>query len=178
MLKNTITHYGNVTKILHWLSALTVVALFILGLWMVELTYYSAWYKTAPHWHKSVGILLLLATVFRMCWRIYTPTPNAIASHSAVVKFAAKLAHLALYFLLIILMLTGYLISTADDRAIEVFNWFSIPALGELFNNQADIAGLLHQYLAYGLMILSAVHALAAIKHHVIDKDQTLKRMT
>ncbi len=74
-------------------------------------------------------------------------------------------------------MISGDLISTADNRAIEVFNWFSIPALAELFNKQADIAGLIHQYAAYLLIFLSVLHGAGAIKHHFIDKDHTLKRM-
>lgn len=66
--------------------------------------------------------------------------------------------------------------STADGRAIEVFNWFSMPAVGELFLNQADIAGEIHYYLAYSLIGLAALHALAALKHHYINKDNTLKK--
>ncbi len=75
------------------------------------------------------------------------------------------------------LFISGYLISTADGRAIEVFNWFSIPALGELFSDQADIAGEIHYYLAFSLIGLAVLHALAALKHHYINKDNTLKKM-
>jgi len=178
MLKNTPTRFGFMAKSLHWISALTVISLFALGYWMVELTYYSPWYKPVPHWHKSVGILLLLATIFRVIWRFYSPAPSALASHSTPVKLASSLTHTAIYFLLFILMTSGYLISTADGRAIEVFTWFSLPGLGEFFPNQADIAGLVHKYTAYSLIVLSLLHGLAAIKHHLIDKDDTLRRMT
>ena len=74
-------------------------------------------------------------------------------------------------------MLSGYLISTADGRAIEVFGLISVPALGSLVENQEDIAGVFHKYAAYLLVTLAIMHALAAVKHHFIDKDQTLKRM-
>ena len=74
-------------------------------------------------------------------------------------------------------MISGYLMSTSDNRAIEIFNWFSVPALGELFANQEDISGMIHEYAAYILIAVSAIHALAAMKHHIIDKDETLKRM-
>jgi cytochrome b561 len=178
MLKNTATKYGVMAKTLHWVSALAVIGLFAVGFWMVDLTYYSQWYKTAPMWHKSVGILLLITTLFRVFWRFYSPAPEAIATHSKQVKLASSLAHIAIYTLLFSLMISGYLISTADDRPIEVFNWFNVPALGELFTDQADIAGLIHEYLAYSLIGLSLLHAVAAIKHHFIDKDDTLKRMT
>jgi len=178
MWRNTETRYGLIAKVLHWGSALTVVGLFAAGYWMVDLSYYSSWYKTAPHWHKSIGILLLIFTVFRLLWRLIDTKPLVIESHSNVVQLASKMGHFALYALLFVLMISGYLISTADGRSIDVFNLFSVAALGELFSDQADIAGLVHEYVAYSLIALSLLHGLAAIKHHVIDKDETLKRMT
>jgi len=178
MLKNTENKYGIIAKTLHWISALTVLGLFVVGYWMVDLTYYSEWYKTAPLWHKSIGVLLLIASLFRLFWRFYSPAPKAITSHSKQVKLSSSLAHIAIYILLFTLMTSGYLISTADGRGIAVFNWFSVPTLGEIFSEQADIAGLIHKYVAYALIALSLLHAVAAVKHHVIDKDDTLKRMT
>ena len=74
-------------------------------------------------------------------------------------------------------MVSGYLISTADGRPIAVFDWFEVPALITSIPDQADVAGLIHEYLAWALLIFSAVHALAALKHHFIDRDPTLKRM-
>ena len=177
MWKNTELNYGRIAKILHWFTALTVFSLFALGFWMVDLTYYSQWYKTAPHWHKSIGILLFLATLFRLVWRYYNLAPKAVANHSKWEKTASKITHVTIYVLLLTLMISGYLISTADERAIEVFSWFEVPALGELFDSQADISGVIHLYLAYTLIAISLLHAVEAIKHHFIDKDDTLKRM-
>ncbi|GIU09815.1 hypothetical protein TUM4261_18750 [Shewanella sp. c952] len=74
-------------------------------------------------------------------------------------------------------MLSGYLISTADDRGIWVFDWFEIPSFGAIVDDQADIAGVIHQYAAYSLIGLAIVHAIGALKHHFIDKDSTLLRM-
>ena len=74
-------------------------------------------------------------------------------------------------------MITGYLISTADGRGIEVFELITIPAYGAIIENQEDIAGLVHKWLAYLLIALASLHALAALKHHFIDKDNTLNRM-
>ena len=61
--------------ILHWISAIAIVGMFASGLWMVDLTYYSDWYKTAPHWHKSVGLILLAITVIRLVTRVVTSRP-------------------------------------------------------------------------------------------------------
>ncbi|MCT6699376.1 cytochrome b [Rheinheimera sp. 4Y26] len=170
-------HYNNLSVSLHWLMALMVVALFALGFWMVDLTYYSSWYKTAPYWHKSIGILLFALLLLRLFWRFKTGKPEALASQNMKLQQVAAIVHMLLYLLLFSIVLTGYLISTADGRGIEVFSWFELPALGELFAEQADIAGALHKWFAYVLMALVAMHAAGAVKHHFVDKDATLKRM-
>ncbi len=171
------TRYNSFSIFLHWLMALVIFGLFGVGYWMVDLTYYSAWYKTAPHYHKSVGILLAVLLLIRLAVLVKKRKPAPLASHSKVVQRVSKLTHLMLYLLLFFIVVTGYLISTADNRGIEVFNWFVVPGFGEFFDQQADRAGLLHQWLAYGLIALVVLHALGALKHHFIDKDATLKRM-
>ena len=82
-----------------------------------------------------------------------------------------------MYLLLFGLFISGYLISTADGRAIDIFNWVSVPAFGELIENQEDVAGDIHFYLAWTVIIVAALHALAALKHHFINKDDTMKQM-
>ena len=177
MLKNTLTHYGLVSVAVHWLVALTVFGLFALGFWMVDLSYYSSWYRTAPHWHKSIGILLALVMLFRLGWRLISPPPPPLVTHKRWERLAATIVQLALYLGIGLLIISGYLISTEDGRPIAVFGWFEVPALGALFNRQADIAGAIHEYTAYGLITLALLHGLAAVKHHIIDKDSTLRRM-
>jgi len=177
MLKNTKQQFGLITKTFHWLSALTIFGLFALGYWMVDLDYYSEWYQTAPHWHESIGILLLIVTIARLIWRSLNTKPAAIESHSIAVQRSSYTAHVILYIMLFLMMFSGYLIPTADDRLIAVFTWFDVPSLGELFADQEDVAGIIHKYGAYSIMAVAIVHALAALKHHFIDKDATLKRM-
>ncbi len=167
--------YDIVAKGIHWLSALTVFSLFGVGLWMVDLNYYSGWYQTAPHWHKSVGILLAGVTIFRLIWKKIKKHPEIEGKRYEVV--AAKAAHHIIYLLLFVLFGSGYMISTADGRSIHVFNWFSVPGAGQLIPNQADLAGEVHFYVACTLIGLVSVHALAALKHHFIDKDETLTKM-
>jgi cytochrome b561 len=169
--------YSRTSIVLHWLVALIVIGLFASGFWMVDLSYYSSWYKTAPFWHKSVGVLLLLLMGYRLLWRLINGTVEPIASHSKAVQRISHLTHLVLYAGIFLIIASGYLISTADGRPIEVFGLFELPSAGELFSEQADRAGLIHKYTAYLLITLAAVHALAALKHHFVDKDHTLKRM-
>ncbi|WP_028110074.1 cytochrome b [Ferrimonas futtsuensis] len=177
MIRNNAQGYGWVTIALHWLSALAVFGLFGLGLYMVDLSYYDPWYRQGPYIHKSLGLLLLGATVLRLVWRFANPTPKAPQGQGRMTRVAAKAGHGAIYLLLITLLVSGYLISTADGRAIDVFDWFSVPALITGLSQQEEIAGTLHEYAAWSLMILALGHGLAALKHQLIDRDNTLGRM-
>jgi len=178
MLKNTENSYGLVAIVLHWLMAITVFSLFGLGLYMVELTYYDAWYKGSLDLHKNIGMTLFVALMLRIVWRAVNITPeNSDKSASNVEISVAHYAHLALYGLMLVLMLTGYLISTADGRAIDVFGLMQVPAFPFNFANQEDIAGSIHEILAWTLILLSLGHALAALNHHFINKNNTLLRM-
>ncbi len=160
----------------HWLSALVVIGMFAVGIWMVDLTYYSEWYRTAPHWHKSVGLVLAVVTIGRLLMRTRTQRPARYGNK--LEQSLSSLGHMAIYALLVIIFISGYLISTADGRGIEVFNWFTVPGAGELFTDQSDIAGEVHEYAAFGLIGLAVIHALAAFKHHFINRDATLSQMT
>ncbi|USD66753.1 cytochrome b [Vibrio sp. SCSIO 43136] len=175
-MAKTHTHYHPVSRAIHWLSAIVVFGMFGVGLWMVDLTYYSEWYKTAPDWHRSVGILLALVTAFRLVWKKLVGSPSI--EGNKLEKVAATSVHHIMYLILAVLFVSGYLISTEDGRSIQVFNWFEVPGAGALFANQADIAGEVHFYAAWLLVGLAGLHALAALKHHFIDKDNTLNKMT
>lgn len=176
-MNNTQTNYGYISIFFHWLSALSIFALFGLGYYMVDLTYYHQWYKTAPELHKSMGVLLFILMICRVLWRSIQITPSHIPNHTDLERKAGKLTHLLLYILTFLIIVSGYLISTADDRGIEVFELFIIPGFGSFIENQEDVAGLIHKWLAYTLIAFSLLHAIAAVKHHFIDKDNTLNRM-
>ncbi len=176
-LLNSSNRYGLVSVVIHWLVALAVFALFGLGLWMTGLTYYSEWYRTAPALHKSVGVTLFAVMLLRVLWRMFTPKPAPISTHSAGVQLLSRLGHGVLYLSIFVVMVSGYLISTAKGRGISVFDLFEIPALITGLPNQADLAGEVHFYVAWGLVVFAGLHGLAALKHHFIDRDSTLKRM-
>lgn len=92
-------------------------------------------------------------------------------------RHSAIAAHLLLYGLLFAIMISGYLISTAEGKPVDVFGVLPVPALFSGMGEQADLAGDVHLWLAWSVVILSALHGLAALKHHFIDRDITLKRM-
>ncbi|MBJ9974900.1 cytochrome b [Pseudomonas sp. S75] len=176
-LRNSASRYGAVSIALHWGVALAVFGLFGLGLWMVGLDYYDPWRKAGPDLHKSIGLVLLATMLLRVLWRLISPPPPTLATHGTFTRVAAKLGHLGLYLGLFAVMTAGYLISTADGVGIPVFGLFEVPALVSNLPDQADVAGTIHLYLAWGLVIFAGLHGLAALKHHFIDRDATLTRM-
>ena len=78
-------------RLLHWLTAIVVIGMFASGLWMVDLTYYSDWYKTAPHWHKSVGLILFALTLYRVLMRMISTRPPTYGSQME--KALSKIGH-------------------------------------------------------------------------------------
>ena len=176
-LRNSDSTYGLVSILLHWLVALVVFGLFGLGLWMVGLDYYSGWYRTARDLHKSIGLVLFAVMLGRLLSRFVSPPPAAPVNHGRATRLASKAGHAFLYLALFVLMISGYLISTADGRGIAVFGLFEVPATLTSIPDQADVAGAVHEYLAWALVIFAGLHALAALKHHFIDRDATLVRM-
>ncbi|MCW8885212.1 MAG: cytochrome b, partial [Motiliproteus sp.] len=141
-----------------------------------DLGYYDPWYQTAPHIHQSVGVLVILFMILRYLWRRISPPPTDIATQAQWEHMAAHFAHAMLYLLVLVICISGYLIN-ADENAVPVFNWFEIPSLLLGIEDQEELMGEIHDYGAWVMIILSAGHALAAIKHHIFDRDDTLKRM-
>lgn len=175
LIRDTSAGYGLVTRLTHWVMAVGIIGMFVLGLWMVDLDYYSPYRVIAPHIHRSIGMLLLIWLVLRFGWRLANSKPDE-SELSPIERTAARIVHWGFYPLLFGLMVSGYFISTADGRPIEVFDWFSVPALVK-HKGLEDTAGLVHEILAYVTIAVVAVHAAASFKHHFVDRSSILSRM-
>ena len=70
-LRNRSNQWGLISIAIHWISALTIIGLFVLGLWMVELTYYDDWYQKGPALHESIGITLFVLTLIRLLLQFF-----------------------------------------------------------------------------------------------------------
>jgi len=177
MLRNTQTHYGTISKSLHWLLAMALVAQFALGWYMTELSYYDRWYKDAFEIHKACGMLLWLLALLRILWAIYDHPPPLVSSMKNAERLAAKASHSTLYLMTLLIPLSGYLISSAKGHGINMFGLFEIPALLPAIKRMEELAGKAHYFFAFGTAWLVVVHILAALKHHFIERDDTLNRM-
>lgn len=174
-LRNHATGYGLIGIVLHWSMAVLIVGLFALGVYMVTLGYYDPWYQMAPHLHRSFGVITAFLLLLRWLWRISNPTPELLGETWE--QFIALLVHRAFYLLIAGIVISGYLITTAKGQPVSVFDWFELPATFTGFEDQEDIAGKIHRWLAYSMIVLVVLHSLAALKHHLIDGDETLRRM-
>ncbi|MBK3745395.1 cytochrome b [Paraburkholderia aspalathi] len=172
--RNSSSAYGSVAIFFHWLSALLVVGLFVSGLWMVSLSYYSSWYQIAPYYHKSFGLLLTAVVLIRLVWKALDKAPAPLGTMIEIA--ASKLVHSALYALLLTLFVSGYLIATGDGRPVSLFGIFQVPSLINSKGIEVS-AGNIHFYAAWTLAGLVFLHAAAALKHHFVNKDKVLKRM-
>lgn len=176
-IRNTHTGFGLLAIVLHWITALAVFGLFALGFWMVDLSYYHNWYQSAPDIHRSIGVLLFILMVFRLFWRVVTMSPDPLTGHKRWETLSAHLAHGLLYVLLFVAMISGFLITTADGSSVSVFGWFEVPSVTGQVKRLEDTAGLVHYWSTWALIALALIHTAGALKHHWIDRDETLRRM-
>lgn len=174
---NTKFGYGLVTVVIHWLMAILIVGLFVLGIYMVELDYYDKWYNAAPWWHKGIGMLTFILLVLRIIWITINKKPDALSSYHRWEIIAASVTHYGFYLLLLIISISGYFITTAKGAPIDMFGLFDIPAITSLEKNSAEWTGEIHKISAYIMSVLFFLHVCASLKHHFFDKDITFVRM-
>jgi len=177
-LKNTQDQYGAVAKLLHAVIALLMIGLIGLGAYMVTLDYYTdEWYDGSLLLHKALGMIAMGLVAIKAVWMLKNPKPDDLASLKPWEKSASTAVHKILLALMVLMPVTGYVISTSAGAGISMFGFFEIPALFKISAISRDLAIAIHYYLAYGGAVLIFVHFAAALKHHFINKDNTLRRM-
>ena len=161
----------------HWIVALAYIGLFAVGAYMVTLDYYSPLYTRLPYWHKALGVLLIAVFLARFVWQVFRSKPDALPTHKKHELIGASLAAWGMNIGLLVVLLSGYLITTSAGAGIDVFELFTLNAIDLEVNNQEDTAGLIHWVVSYIVLAIATIHAFAAMKHHFIDKDKTLRRI-
>ena len=173
---DTSERFGATTKFFHWVTLLLVAALFPLGWYMVGLPLEPETFEIYAL-HKSLGLTVLGLTVFRLIWRLFNPTPPVLGEVSAWQRGAARISHGLLYAILITLPMSGWLLSSAADFLPSWFGLFELPALVEPDDGLREKSIVLHQMLGWLFLALLVLHVGAAIHHHAVRKDATLRRM-
>lgn len=169
--------YSPTLRWLHWGMAALFVLLFAVA-WLADaLPKGGPERSTAMLIHKSLGVVALALVIARISTRITTTVPALESLMSVWMQRAAKAAHLALYGLMLALPVSGWAMSGAKGRDVTLFNLFTLPPLVSKNEALAHSLEEMHETLAMMLLILVGLHVLAALKHHLIDRDDTLRRM-
>ena len=177
MLKDSRMGYGSISILFHWVCAPLILFLFGLGVYMRGLDYYSPWYHRGPELHIALGLLIFVLMTLRLLWRARSGSPDPIATIPKNTQLVATLVKYLIYIAVFSICFTGYFITTAEGSGASFFGLITIPASIQLSADNIDRAGWLHEYIAWSLIAIVALHAFAALFHHFIKRDKTLVRM-
>jgi cytochrome b561 len=168
--------YAPAAKVLHWTSALLVVGLLAVGLWMTGLPL-SRLKLVVYAWHKWIGLVVLVLAILRLLWRRHSPPPALPATVTPWERRLAPVGHWALLLLVLAQPISGWLMSSAGGVAVIWFGYLPLPDL--VPRNQQLFATLreLHHLLAFALMATIALHIAAVLRHDVLRRDGVLRRM-
>lgn len=128
--------------------------------------------------HKSIGITILVLALIRLSYRLIVPAPSLPSSMNRWQVNASKASHILLYGFLFALPISGWLMSSAKAYSVSWFNLVTLPDFIAPSETLAEQFHVVHHYLAEALFVIALVHVLAALKHHLIDKDDVLTRMS
>lgn len=170
------TSYGKPAVALHWLLAVLLTANFAFGLYTVGLPLSPAKLRNFS-WHKWAGVTIFLLSFLRLAWRLRVGAPHLPLSVPPGQVALAKASHALLYGLFFAVPLTGWLFSSAAGFQTVYFGVLPIPDLVSKDKALADLLRLAHRTLNYLMAALVLGHVAAALKHHLVDRDDVLARM-
>jgi len=176
MLRNSETGWGAIAKSLHWLLAVMIALQFVLGQ-LAENAPVSPRKLDLFVWHKSFGLCILLLVVVRIAWRLANVAPGSLPGIRAWEHRAARAAHLLLYLLMLAVPLSGWWVSDTSRIPFKAFWSVPVPDLLAADRALSETAGFVHGSLTTVLLIVLAVHVLAALRHHFLLRNDTLRRM-
>lgn len=177
MSLNAKTKYSGFAMLLHWLIAVLVIVQ-----WQISSTAEAAPTREAGGAimanHFALGLVIFAVVAARLVWRLVNPPPPPMASHAGWERTLSRIVHLSFYALLLVMPVAGWIAMSSFGEPISVWGLFQLPALPVPQNPAlGEQIFELHGASGIALLVLAAFHALAALKHTIIDKDGTLFRM-
>jgi cytochrome b561 len=172
---NTKYQWGLLSKMLHWLTALLI---FI----QIPLGFYAESLKLSPLkmdvfvWHKSLGMLVFSLLILRLLWRIKGTIPEALGANQ-IQQRLGQAAHGFLYGLMALLPISGWITSSAANIPIKLFWLIPLPALVGPDDALKSLAAETHEICVLILCVTLLLHIGAALRHHLLLRDNVLKRM-
>lgn len=170
------TQYTATAKALHWIMAFALIALFVLGIYMHDLAFSPLKLKLYS-WHKWAGVCIFLLVLVRLAWRVTHRPPALPDTMRPIEKLLAHGGHHTLYALMIVIPLSGWLMSSAKGFQTVLFGVLPLPDLIEKNETLGEVLQQVHMALNYFFAVVVVGHVAAALKHHFINKDNVLNRM-
>lgn len=174
--RNTPNRWGPVSQLLHWAIAALVIAIAAIGLWMGDLPNTPRKIEVYAL-HKSLGLTLLALVAVRLAWRLYAGAPATLPGQPRWQTRIASLTHLALYALLLVMPLSGWLLNAWGGYPLRWFGLFNLPRVLARNHDLQQLATQVHEAGFWLLLLLVVTHAGAALYHHLFLHDSTLARM-
>jgi cytochrome b561 len=175
-IRNSADRYGAVAQFLHWLIVALLIVQVSTALLADDMPLGLAKLAMLAR-HKSFGMTILALALIRVLWRLANPAPPLPATLKPYERVLARVTHVLLYALLFAMPLSGWVMSAAHNYPVSWFHLFTWPSPvapdKQLAENLEDV----HETLAYVLAATVTLHIIAALKHHFVLKDDTLKRM-
>jgi cytochrome b561 len=174
-LANSPDRFGLVTRTLHWLMAVAVIAMLALGFRLSDMQpgLANLWLYSL---HKSVGLILLALVLLRLAWHRISPPPAPLGPPGGWEQRLARAAHLAFYLLLIAVPLSGWIASSASGIDVMLFDAWALPSITPVSTAWEDAGFAAHGVLTSLLMLLILLHVAGALKREMAG-DGTLRRM-
>ena len=169
--------YTSVARALHWVVALFVVLQFVFIFTAEALPREDEMRDTFFHLHFSTGFTVLVLATWRLVYRFMNPPPAPEHGQPPLLKRAALAAHWLMYLLIFALPITGWMLVATAGGAIDWYWLAEIPNFigkNEVLHEQLEEV---HEILGWLLLVVASIHLLAALWHHFIRKDDTLRRM-
>ncbi len=180
-LKNSTTHYGSVSRFLHWATFILFVWQYLSAAIMTHLardqTLLSLGQGDYYNWHKSVGLMLLVIALGRLIWRKITPLPDWAPTLNPAERAFSHWNEMGLYGCLFLLPISGYLFVMAGGFGIKLFGLVDLPNPIGKHAGLATTMMTMHILLGYVTVVLIGWHTGLGIRHHFFDKDGFLHRM-
>ncbi|MGL9762995.1 MAG: cytochrome b [Wolbachia sp.] len=162
-------------RIIHWLMAVFIIGMLCSGFYMKSLPVSNEIKFSIYAIHKACGVTVFGLVVIRILFRAFTYVPPLPVNFSRLIINASKAVHFGLYSLMILMPLSGYVMSSASGKGIKYF--FHIPLLISKNKELASATNGLHSILAYFIIFFIVLHILSALKHTLIDKQNIFKRI-
>jgi cytochrome b561 len=168
--------FGPLAKTFHWVTFVLLLGSFGIGLTMVDLPLGPRKLQVYS-WHKWLGVTVFLVTVLRLGWRLLRPPPPLPAKVAAWQVMAARLSHAALYTTLLIMPISGWLMSSALGLSTVYLGWVALPDLVAPDRALGESLIFVHHLLGWVFAVLIGIHVGAALYHHFALRDDIARRM-